>query len=212
MVHSLESTDETERQKSYCIFHEPGAFVSEPAQLYNPDLTNPVPESVVSLEPLLSRGYQREQTIHVNLRFRSTTFKKHHTDFPLTDETVGLILWSSTELTVTILTATIPTLRPLYKQLFALSKNRSRSFRLGEHPSYNGQPHFTPYTNSVKASVEVGQSSTSDRSDKSILGHGGNGSIVCTDVVYVQFEERSDPQTPESDRWNKRHCQTWNVV
>lgn len=148
---------------------------------------------------------------------RTTTVERITKGTDYSYETVGLILWTSTELTVTILTATIPTLRPLYKRLFAHSKHRRLSYRLGDHPSRKEQLHFTPYTNSVKASVVATTTtqqsrSTDDRSDKSILGHQGNGSIVCTDVVYVEFEERSNPQTPEWDRWNRRHCQTWEFV
>ncbi|KAM0152968.1 hypothetical protein ACHAPG_007362 [Botrytis cinerea] len=46
------------------------------------------------------------------------------------DETIGLILWSSTELMITILTATIPTYRPLYKVLRgSLSSTSGRSGR-----------------------------------------------------------------------------------
>jgi len=49
-------------------------------------------------------------------------------------ETVSLILWSSTELMVTILTATIPTFRPLYKSLrgtlHGTSGNTGRGYRL----------------------------------------------------------------------------------
>jgi hypothetical protein len=35
---------------------------------------------------------------------------------------------------------------------------------------------------------------------------------VCTDVVYVEFEERENPATPDLERWNKRHAQMWEVV
>ncbi|TGO16648.1 hypothetical protein BTUL_0025g00020 [Botrytis tulipae] len=49
-------------------------------------------------------------------------------------DTIGLILWSSTELTITILTATIPTYRPLYKvlrgSLSSTGRRSSRGYRL----------------------------------------------------------------------------------
>ncbi|KAF7861790.1 hypothetical protein EAF04_007673 [Stromatinia cepivora] len=49
-------------------------------------------------------------------------------------ETIGLILWSSTELTITILTATIPTYLPLYKiirsSLSSTSRQSGRGYRL----------------------------------------------------------------------------------
>ncbi|KAF7891325.1 uncharacterized protein EAF02_001650 [Botrytis sinoallii] len=49
-------------------------------------------------------------------------------------ETIGLILWSSTELMTTILTATIPTYRPLYKvlrgSLSSTGRRSSRGYRL----------------------------------------------------------------------------------
>ncbi|ESZ95637.1 hypothetical protein SBOR_3985 [Sclerotinia borealis F-4128] len=49
-------------------------------------------------------------------------------------ETIGLILWSSTELTITILTATIPTYRPLYKvikgSLSSTGGQSGRGYRL----------------------------------------------------------------------------------
>ncbi|KAF5870620.1 uncharacterized protein Bfra_010009 [Botrytis fragariae] len=49
-------------------------------------------------------------------------------------ETIGLILWSSTELMITILTATIPTYRPLYKvlkgSLSSTGRRSSRGYRL----------------------------------------------------------------------------------
>lgn len=61
----------------------------------------------------------------------------------------------------------------------------------------------------------IGLAMTTDtRSDKSILGHKGersDGSIVCTDVVYIEFEDRSEPYTARSD-WTKRSCQNWEVV
>ena len=138
----------------------------------------------------------------------------------LTDETVGLILWSSTEATVTILTATIPTLRPLYKQIFL--HQPGNSYRLNAVQKSPSNFNFSPYVPSnyqTKSSVSTGATghsrTDSDRSDQSIINHGvapGNGSIMCTEVVYVEFEERENPQTPDIDRWNKRHCQTWEVV
>lgn len=52
------------------------------------------------------------------------------TNISFSDETIGLILWSSTELMITILTATIPTYRPLYKVLRgSLSSTSGRSGR-----------------------------------------------------------------------------------
>ncbi|CZR68799.1 related to integral membrane protein pth11 [Phialocephala subalpina] len=129
-------------------------------------------------------------------------------------ETVGLILWNSTELTVTILCATIPTLRPLYKQILrhaSKSKDRRQSYRLGDGPPKNEASQSTRYTS--KASVVGGQRDIDDRSDKSIFGHRGdvsNGNIVCTDVVYIEFEERSEPHTPSS--WSKRGCKNWEMV
>ncbi|QSZ36278.1 hypothetical protein DSL72_007404 [Monilinia vaccinii-corymbosi] len=45
-------------------------------------------------------------------------------------ESIGLILWSSTELTITILTATVPTYRLLFKAIRdPLSSNGRRSSR-----------------------------------------------------------------------------------
>lgn len=151
---------------------------------------------------------------------RTTTVERIFTGDDYSWETVGLILWSSTEATVTILTATIPTLRPLYKQLFL--RQPINNYRLNAVQKSPSNFNFSPYVPSnyqSKSSVSTGATghsrSDSDRSDQSIINHGaapGNGSIICTEVVYVEFEERENPQTPDIDRWNKRHCQTWEVV
>jgi hypothetical protein len=169
----------------------------------------------VSSEPALSREYQKGPTTLVSAVPTDSlleTYIDHCINFCVTDETVGLILWNSTELTVTILCATIPTLRPLYKQLLRLSldsKDRRRSYRLGDRQPKSSAAQFTPYTS--KASVAVGQKDTDARSNKRILGHGGDGSIVCTDVVYVEFEERSEPYTPSI--WSsKRSCRNWEMI
>ncbi|KAF8862133.1 hypothetical protein BDZ45DRAFT_617703 [Acephala macrosclerotiorum] len=130
-------------------------------------------------------------------------------------ETVSLILWNSTELMVTILCATIPTLRPLYKQFirpFSRSIDRRQSYRLDSNLPKNEALKFTPYTYSSKASVVVGHRDTDARSTKTSLGRrgeGSEGSIVCTDVVNIEFEERAQPYTPNNR--SKRTCQNWET-
>ncbi|KUJ10401.1 uncharacterized protein LY89DRAFT_656175 [Mollisia scopiformis] len=134
-------------------------------------------------------------------------------------ETVGLILWNSTELTVTILCATIPTLRPLIAQLLRLcsrSSTRRQSYRLSSTPPKSEAFQSTTKSSVVAEQRDVERQREPDvRSDKSILGHRGENSessIVCTDVVYVEFEERAEPYTPSSSNWSKRGCQNWEMI
>ncbi|KAE9366870.1 hypothetical protein N431DRAFT_384870 [Stipitochalara longipes BDJ] len=151
---------------------------------------------------------------------RTTTVERIFTGVDYSYETVGLILWSSTELTVTILTATIPTLRPLYKQLFL--HQPAHSYRLNAVQKSPSNFNFSPYvpskyqtSSTVSAGATTHSRTDSDRSDKSIINHGaapGEGAIVCTDVVYVEFEERQNPATPDLERWSKRHAQLWEIV
>lgn len=171
-----------------------------------------------------------------------TSIRPH---IPLTspDETVSLILWNSTELTVSILCATIPTLRPLYKEFLSLFSRRRRSpslqsYKLDNTPSAKSEPFKSSSvsdsgnTYASKSSVSVGaqqmdinaaifkESGGSQTNLRSRDGRGtGNGmgsqdGIFCTDVVYVEFEDREEPPpgTACSKDWSRRGCQNWEVV
>ena len=133
------------------------------------------------------------------------------TDFMLTDETVRLILWSSTEMTVTILTATIPTLHPLYKRVFRItspSQDATPSYKLPDRPPPNDPFYFSPYDNNSQTLVVAGQRNADERSLKSNLSR---RDIICTDVVDVEYEQRSDPHT--LNHWKtKERSQDWDMV
>ena len=135
---------------------------------------------------------------------------------PLTDvdETVGLILWSSTELMVTILTATIPCLRPLYNQIRGRSRDdsydnpnrmRTRTYRLknigvDKETSSNRQLSLGPHSDYSKTMVVGGKQD--DQSDKSILER-GEGTITRTNVVSVQVDYDEEAQWKnKKGRWS----------
>lgn len=173
-------------------------------------------EFAVSSEPASWSQYLKAQTILVSTFTLGSAHIQTSILSPTSDETVSLILWNSTELTVTILCATIPTLRPLYKQcmrLFSRSNDRRQSYRLDGSTPKNEAFKFTPYTSNSKASVVVGHRDTDSRSAKVVLGHRGEDSerrIVCTEVVNVEFEERAEPYPPNN--WPLRTCHNWEMV
>ena len=115
------------------------------------------------------------------------------------DQTVGLILWSSTELMVTIITATAPCLRPLYNRLRGRSRGdsyedpnraRTRGYHLkniGVDRKYSrdGQLTLDPHFDFSRTTVQGGKQD--DQSDKSILER-GEGTITRTNVVSVKVE------------------------
>ncbi|TVY88169.1 hypothetical protein LAWI1_G005805 [Lachnellula willkommii] len=120
-------------------------------------------------------------------------------------DTVGLILWSSTELMVTILTATIPTLRPLYNDIRGRStrsygdedpnRMRTRSYHLNnigvdrktdKETDSNRKLALEPHNDYSKTMVSGGR--PDDGSDKSILAQGEN-SIIRTNVVRVDYDD-----------------------
>jgi hypothetical protein len=98
---------------------------------------------------------------------------------------------------ITILTATIPTLRPLYKlvrngyyrnnyEYSHNSKPGSNGFRLKNIPSDNERPKLGPHQHFSKANVAIGEQNIDDRSDKSILER-ADRNIMRTDVVTVEY-------------------------
>lgn len=101
-------------------------------------------------------------------------------------DTVGLILWSSTELTLTILTATIPTLRPLYNSLRGVSSrgeynDNSRGYELSDSAPMKLRPKEG---NSMVTATAIG--GNDNNSEEFILERGGND-IVCTETVTVEY-------------------------
>ncbi|CZR60696.1 related to integral membrane protein pth11 [Phialocephala subalpina] len=129
-------------------------------------------------------------------------------------ETVGLILWSSTELMVTILTATIPCLRPLYTKLRGRSSsddsynkqdgNRSRSqgYQLNNIgvDKDNGRPNLDTYLGHANTAVAGGKND--DQSDKSML-ECADGNIIRTDVVTVQVDYDESDWGNKSKAWSR---------
>ena len=124
----------------------------------------------------------------ISLRTRAVTSKyERKTNFDVIDDGVDTILWAATELTVTILTATIPTLRPLYRRIRGslssgpYGSSRARGYELSDRPS-NGTRHIER-----KAAVTAsGEHKDDDRSDKHILKY-SNG-IRRTDTVLIDVE------------------------
>ncbi|TVY37762.1 hypothetical protein LSUB1_G004425 [Lachnellula subtilissima] len=126
-------------------------------------------------------------------------------------DTVGLILWSSTELMVTILTATIPCLRPLYNEIRGFSTHsysdspnrlRTRSYHLDNigvdrETDSNRKLNLEPHNNYSRATVVGGKQD--DGSDKSILAQ-GEGTIIRTNVVSVQVEYDQESQWPNKKK------------
>lgn len=99
---------------------------------------------------------------------------------------------------VTILTATIPTLRPLYNQLRGYGtsedkysnhrRSRSRGYRLdniGSEGSNKTTPALTPQSKYGTVSVTA---NADYQSDKSILGR-TDVAIVRTDQVTVEYKD-----------------------
>ncbi|KAH8590118.1 hypothetical protein B0O99DRAFT_635667 [Bisporella sp. PMI_857] len=135
-------------------------------------------------------------------------------------ETVGLILWSSTELMVTILTATIPTLRPLYNQLRGYvtsedkygshKRSRSRGYRLDNIESEASNkitPALTPHSNYGTVIVTA---NADNQSDKSILGR-TDAAIVRTDQVTVEYEDEW-PGKKQTNAWSRQNTSEQEAV
>ncbi|RDL29797.1 uncharacterized protein BP5553_10662 [Venustampulla echinocandica] len=99
-------------------------------------------------------------------------------------DTVGLILWSSTELMLTILTATIPTLRPLYNKLRGVS---SRGEYDESGPGYelkdSAPIKLRPKEGNSMVTTAVG--GNDNTSEEFILERGND--IVCTETVTVEY-------------------------
>ncbi|KAH8808619.1 hypothetical protein F5884DRAFT_378259 [Xylogone sp. PMI_703] len=109
-------------------------------------------------------------------------------------ETVGLILWSSTELMVTMLAASLSTLRPLYKKFRGTySSNEgyhgssSGAYRLDNVKDGKAEPNLNPRSNHTRTNI-TGHNYGDENSDKSILGQ-NEGTIVRTDEVAVDYED-----------------------
>lgn len=140
---------------------------------------------------------------------------------PLTaiDDTVGLILWSSTELMVTILTATIPCLRPLYNDIRGRSTRsysdnpnrlRTRSYHLNDigvdreetdrETGSNRKLALGPHGDYSKTMVVGGKQD--DESDKSILAQ-GEGTIIRTNVVSVRVDYDQESQWGSKKKWSE---------
>ena len=109
------------------------------------------------------------------------------------DETVGLILWSSTELLVTIMTACIPCYRELWIRLFR--KARSDFSKQSTAKFQDSNRHSIPMeygagTNKVETSIYFGEGDSS--SDRAILQNGEQvqGVKITSDVVVnVESQE-----------------------
>ncbi|RFU34709.1 hypothetical protein B7463_g1634, partial [Scytalidium lignicola] len=117
--------------------------------------------------------------------------------------TISLILWSSTELLVTMLAACISTLRPLYKKFrgnYSSNEggyhNSSGAYRLDNVKDVQSQPSLNPRTNVNRTNVTGGHHSD-ENSDKSILGH--DGPIVRTDEVAVEYEDAPNNKLNRSE-------------
>ncbi|TVY40801.1 hypothetical protein LOCC1_G006253 [Lachnellula occidentalis] len=127
-------------------------------------------------------------------------------------ETVSLILWSSTELMVTILTATIPCLRPLYNEIRGHSTRsysdnpnrlRTRSYHLNDigvdrEEDNNAKLDLGPHNDYSRTMVVGGKQD--DSSDKSILAQ-GEGNIIRTNVISVQVDYDQEPQRRTKKKW-----------
>jgi hypothetical protein len=111
---------------------------------------------------------------------------------------------------VSILTATIPTLRPLYKQIrgmYSDSNNKyprqTNGYRLDNMPDGKSDPGFGPSNMYTRTEVVGGQQKNDDNSDKSILGR-SDGPIIRTDAVTVEYEDawsnKSKTNVPEWQR------------
>lgn len=112
------------------------------------------------------------------------------------DETVGLILWSSTELLVTIMTACIPCYRELWIRTFRehgsnAYYNNSNSVRLqstNQKPAQESNSDYDSSANKVETQIYFGESD--DQSDRGILRNGelGHGGVKVTSDVMVNVE------------------------
>jgi len=131
-------------------------------------------------------------------------------------DTIGLILWSSTELMVTILTATIPCLRPLYSRIRGYSTHsysdnpnrlRTRSYHLDNigvdrETDSNHKLNLEPHNDYSRATVVGGKQD--DESDKSILAQ-GEGNIIRTNVISVQVEY------DQGSQWGNKKKKNWSA-
>ncbi|KAG9228466.1 hypothetical protein BJ875DRAFT_435271 [Amylocarpus encephaloides] len=108
-------------------------------------------------------------------------------------ETVGLILWSSTELMVTILTATIPTLRPLYSKIrgYHSSNEAYEMRRNGGHRLKDAVPiALRPNAENIITTTTIGVK-TETQSEEYTMQDGND--ILCTDTVIVTYGQLGKP-------------------
>jgi len=109
-------------------------------------------------------------------------------------ETVGLILWSSTELLVTIMTACIPCYRELWKRIFnkhgssgsgSNSYFQNKSIRLQDKDMRTSRSRMDYTSGAGKVETQIYYGEGDDRSDRGILdnNHSMEGVKVTSDVV-----------------------------
>lgn len=105
----------------------------------------------------------------------------------LPDETVSLILWSSTETLISTVAACIPTYRPLWQRLFGGSHSNDPAGYQPSRPK-DGDYHLRelhktrPYGNNIEAMTD--HHDDDDHSERAIL----EGAIKRTDQVIVSLE------------------------
>ncbi|KAF4634671.1 hypothetical protein G7Y89_g3427 [Cudoniella acicularis] len=110
-------------------------------------------------------------------------------------DTVGLILWSSTELMLTILTATIPTLRPLYNRLRGVSSrgeyhDSDRGYQFEDSKSIK----LRPKERNLMLTTTVAAGRSNNTSEECILERGNN--IVRTETVIVEYGYKGEESAP----------------
>lgn len=115
---------------------------------------------------------------------------------------------------VTILTATIPCLRPLYNKIRGRNsssdsynnpngpRTRSQGYQLNNIgvDKNNSSPDFDGYHGHTHTAVAGGKND--DQSDKSIL-QGTDGNIIRTDVVTVQVDDEENDWGNKSRAWSR---------
>ena len=143
------------------------------------------------------------------------SLKVCHESLTETDETVGLILWSSTELVVTIMTACIPTYKELWLRIFGSGSSYGGYFRSGDKKnSYNLEERSGRGNSRMdyggnrgiggKTETNIYYGEADDRSDRGILRGGSNAGregIKMTSDVTVSVEGRATDKS-----WVQHSC------
>lgn len=107
------------------------------------------------------------------------------------------MIWGGTETAVTIIAASIPSLRKLFQSLRSSGKSNSYKYS-GSYPLHSSKGHTMLSKGGNTSSAVREEHKLDDRSDKSILGGSSwtGSNIKQTNEITVSYEDKSLRDNP----------------